>query len=574
MTLLGSPRTPLSDRNGRTWDVLQREHVKGSFSDGPRADVRVFVRVRAFSKVEIERQQRQAVFLSPGRSSITVKSPLRLNQKFSDYNEVFDEQATTWTVYDRATRPLVDDLFRWRSSLLLALGASNSGKSLTMHGSDNDAGLFRRAIYDVFGRIDQSPSKAHRVSMALLEVHDERVYCLLPSTSSSATTPLRLDTTGSIRSPEISYIPIRSGRNAMMLLKTCLSRVRHDGPPRRSHIIVSIRLGDNTSQHESHLSLCLLGSLRDKRSESSSLNSTSLMHMERCVEAVRWNATHPDDLKVVPFRQSKLTRLFRYDLVGEEPSTIVKIVHIAPGSPDVSATLQLLLDTEPINLGHVASESRAPSSGEDSSEGRIAPQTPGTPGARRQRRLRALKFVKRVDNVSAIRCERLATEARVEAAFLRLAMPTRRTTRTRDYCGEFRTAGSGPERADVLRRAAKDLTDSNVGALLVAAAGALTESGRAASPKKPEPEPIELVPISKRPNTISAPLTKPEWLPDHAASACLCCHAPFWFLLRRHHCRACGLIYCHYCCSTWKALPWSQVPERVCRLCISMRPIF
>jgi hypothetical protein len=37
------------------------------------------------------------------------------------------------------------------------------------------------------------------------------------------------------------------------------------------------------------------------------------------------------------------------------------------------------------------------------------------------------------------------------------------------------------------------------------------------------------------------------WMPDAATDACLKCTKPFTFLRRRHHCRACGLIFCAEC---------------------------
>ena len=39
----------------------------------------------------------------------------------------------------------------------------------------------------------------------------------------------------------------------------------------------------------------------------------------------------------------------------------------------------------------------------------------------------------------------------------------------------------------------------------------------------------------------------PEWEKDESSNVCLQCNEAFWMLKRRHHCRRCGGLYCHYC---------------------------
>jgi len=42
--------------------------------------------------------------------------------------------------------------------------------------------------------------------------------------------------------------------------------------------------------------------------------------------------------------------------------------------------------------------------------------------------------------------------------------------------------------------------------------------------------------------------TKKEWAPDSHARSCAMCGTGFSFLLRKHHCRGCGLVMCDDCC--------------------------
>lgn len=66
----------------------------------------------------------------------------------------------------------------------------------------------------------------------------------------------------------------------------------------------------------------------------------------------------------------------------------------------------------------------------------------------------------------------------------------------------------------------------------------------------------------------------PQWLPDSYASHCGACQLPFKPLLRlRHHCRLCGKLFCHGCCSKQLLLPprfKERDPQRVCGMCASL----
>lgn len=59
------------------------------------------------------------------------------------------------------------------------------------------------------------------------------------------------------------------------------------------------------------------------------------------------------------------------------------------------------------------------------------------------------------------------------------------------------------------------------------------------------------------------------WTPDSAATACRECQMSFTRLRRRHHCRACGQIFCGQCCHMKVALPAMgyNAPQRCCTKC-------
>ncbi|KAF8784324.1 uncharacterized protein LOC129959536 isoform X2 [Argiope bruennichi] len=58
-----------------------------------------------------------------------------------------------------------------------------------------------------------------------------------------------------------------------------------------------------------------------------------------------------------------------------------------------------------------------------------------------------------------------------------------------------------------------------------------------------------------------------RWIDDREVSKCLGCRSQFSFLLRKHHCRHCGRIFCHSCANNWLLTPSSRKQIRVCNEC-------
>eukprot|EP01116_Phalansterium_solitarium_P023631 TRINITY_DN838_c0_g1_i1.p1 TRINITY_DN838_c0_g1~~TRINITY_DN838_c0_g1_i1.p1 ORF type:complete len:755 (-),score=199.74 TRINITY_DN838_c0_g1_i1:438-2702(-) len=62
---------------------------------------------------------------------------------------------------------------------------------------------------------------------------------------------------------------------------------------------------------------------------------------------------------------------------------------------------------------------------------------------------------------------------------------------------------------------------------------------------------------------------KHKWQPDNEAPTCPICRADFGIFMRKHHCRACGQIFCDSCSSFRLELPQGGYngPQRVCKNC-------
>ncbi|XP_053557432.1 zinc finger FYVE domain-containing protein 16 isoform X2 [Bombina bombina] len=62
-------------------------------------------------------------------------------------------------------------------------------------------------------------------------------------------------------------------------------------------------------------------------------------------------------------------------------------------------------------------------------------------------------------------------------------------------------------------------------------------------------------------------LQQPAWIPDSEAPNCMNCSVKFTFTKRRHHCRACGKVFCTVCCNQKSKLQYMDKEARVCVVC-------
>ncbi|CAG9572444.1 conserved hypothetical protein [Leishmania major strain Friedlin] len=61
------------------------------------------------------------------------------------------------------------------------------------------------------------------------------------------------------------------------------------------------------------------------------------------------------------------------------------------------------------------------------------------------------------------------------------------------------------------------------------------------------------------------------WQDDDSVTECNNCHTTFTFLIRRHHCRLCGYVFCAHCSSYSVPLTMGSLPQRVCVNCYKAR---
>lgn len=281
------------------------------------------------------------------------------------FTRIFHHRTQQQALFESTTKPVIQAAFAGKNGLVFAYGVTNSGKTYTITGTDESPGVLPRALKYVMEELgrrkenDESP--VTKITVSYLEIYNENVYDLL-SAPVRKRRALRLqDCEGRIQVRGMMEKQIKSLKDAEELLamgtkNKQVAETNCNMDSSRSHCIFSLYFYTQVNHRSSptlrsKVSIVdLAGSERGAKTgatglriqEASKING-SLMNLMRCLETMRWNQQHPPALhKMVPYRESKLTRLFQENLNGKKPGPVVMIVAVNPSSHEFDETLRTL----------------------------------------------------------------------------------------------------------------------------------------------------------------------------------------------------------------------------------------
>ncbi|KAI5627989.1 kinesin-like protein KIF20A [Silurus asotus] len=412
--------------------------------DGCEQQLRVFLRVRPFSKEELNNNEDQGcvvfesaetAMLHAPKGSATMKcSEKGIGQqvhKFS-FTKIFGPESTQAEFFDGTIRLQVQDFLHGRNALVFSYGVTNAGKTHTVQGMDvcmnagstKDPGILPRALDTVFRHINgrmyshmdlrpylnsdvqkldpdqlrleraaktalfsmlKEDSESSRTSrsrssssssinslsfsgvsydqtvdsaegvisdvqcvyslwVAYYEIYNEQVYDLLQPALSNRTkrrAALRLceDSAGNSYVRDLRWVHVQSAEEAAKVLRVgnknrSAAATKMNQSSSRSHSIFSIkllRIEGADVQGISELSLCdLAGSERcnktqtfgERLKEAGNINN-SLLILGKCIAGLRNNQGERVKNSYIPFRESKLTRLFQGVFCGRGRASMI-----------------------------------------------------------------------------------------------------------------------------------------------------------------------------------------------------------------------------------------------------------
>ncbi|KAJ8773251.1 hypothetical protein K2173_028428 [Erythroxylum novogranatense] len=95
------------------------------------------------------------------------------------FDRIFDESCTNASVYELLTRDIIHAAVDGFNGTAFAYGQTSSGKTFTMNGSETDPGIIRRAVKDVFNRIDMITDREFLIRVSYMEIYNEEINDLL-----------------------------------------------------------------------------------------------------------------------------------------------------------------------------------------------------------------------------------------------------------------------------------------------------------------------------------------------------------------------------------------------------------
>lgn len=170
-------------------------------------NIRVAIRVRPFSTRELESNQKTIVrvlddknllfdpeddqdeFFFHGAKVKHRDITRRINKKLTmDFDYVFDSECQNVNVYEGCMQSMIKSLMDGYNCSIFVYGATGAGKTHTMLGHDEEAGIVFLTVRELFERMDSQNVERHfDIGVSYLEVYNELVMNLL-----SKSGPLKL----------------------------------------------------------------------------------------------------------------------------------------------------------------------------------------------------------------------------------------------------------------------------------------------------------------------------------------------------------------------------------------------
>jgi len=300
------------------------------------------------------------------------------------FNRVFGPETSQTEYYVQTSKALVEQLVQREryEGVFLSYGITASGKTYTIQGTKESPGIIPLALWTLFGKLmAKGEGGGGTVQISYCEIYNEAIYDLLTDSPGShahvhgkrPALKLMEAKDGSMMVDKLSWVTVGHAQEAWNVLrggmkqrKRAATKLNYSSS--RSHSVCSIRLTDMVSGNMSSRKLSfvdLAGSERAHRTgtagagagssshgslgahsgmaarmkEAVSING-SLMTLGRCLEALRLNQKNKTTTQVIPYRESKVTHMFRDALHGY--GNVVLSVNVSSAPADFDETLRVL----------------------------------------------------------------------------------------------------------------------------------------------------------------------------------------------------------------------------------------
>eukprot|EP00290_Baffinella_frigidus_P018626 CAMPEP_0180205504 /NCGR_PEP_ID=MMETSP0987-20121128/9028_1 /TAXON_ID=697907 /ORGANISM="non described non described, Strain CCMP2293" /LENGTH=612 /DNA_ID=CAMNT_0022161161 /DNA_START=61 /DNA_END=1894 /DNA_ORIENTATION=- len=266
------------------------------------------------------------------------------------FDHLFPQDTTQSEVFAEVMNDSVASVLKGFNATVLAYGQTGAGKTHTMFGAADDAGIIPRALHELFARIAKDESgSSFVVKASMLEIYMEELKDLIRPGSGKLR--LRESSFDGVWVEGLHHVFLPNAQAALSVVKAGFD-ARTTGSTNmnqhssRSHCILTLRVEQQQTdgiiqRGELHFA-DLAGLERVDRTgaagqtlEEAKRINTSLSALGNCIHALaQAGRSH------IPFRDSKLTFLLKNSLGGNAKTTL--LVAASPRWRDLDETLSTL----------------------------------------------------------------------------------------------------------------------------------------------------------------------------------------------------------------------------------------
>jgi kinesin family protein 18/19 len=362
---LKSPRPPAIDTSSHT---NNNSTTSSNFT--------VAVRVRPLNKLEDNGSEHSSVLEVFDESLIVLKDPKQAAAasdplfksrecKFA-FDFAFPPECTQQHIYSVTGQRVIPQVLQGLHCTIFAYGATGSGKTHTMAGTEETPGIVYSVISDLFEAIQKAKVELNRaqsikVTASYLEIYNEAIYDLLNMNNNTATgknsaaaADLREDAVLGVIVSGVERYEMNSKQAVYDLIvegqahRTTDSHLLNQSSS-RSHSILQLvieHLDNGKTVRCSNLNLIdLAGSERAKKTNTSKKMlaegakiNRSLLALANCINAL--TQSNKKGLHI-PYRDSKLTRLLKDSLRGA--AVCIMIACVSPSATQFEESRETLL---------------------------------------------------------------------------------------------------------------------------------------------------------------------------------------------------------------------------------------
>ena len=355
---------PISNNSKSKSDIINQIQIDQSINniiESPKKklienndSIKTFCRIRPFNGTNLlfHRSKTDSQILninSENLQKLNINTNLKLINSYK-FTKVFTEENTQVEIFNETCKKLIDDLvFNYKSGLIFTYGMTNAGKTFTVIGSPNNPGILPQSLILLFDYYQNKKLNNFNLYCNFVEIYNEDVFDLLSNDESGKNKfyKKKLNVKENLNNifylQDVTFQKLSSLKDFNDSLNLGISKKVHSSTTlnqnsSRSHTIFKIILkkeNENNNFFDQEISLSIVdlaGSERAKRTDTSGKElqeackiNQSLSILGKCLESMKHNSIYTNK-KLVPFRESKLTKLFCEYFQGEQ--NIIMITNI------------------------------------------------------------------------------------------------------------------------------------------------------------------------------------------------------------------------------------------------------